>query len=181
MGSTHLPPGTGPDGCDVARRPVDRSLPQYSEERMVAAPFLTSTLFTIDLSTAKQKLSKSLTSGPPPSTAIVSSFRIEPGRVDEYRELAKEYILPAMTKINAPGYEVYRSIFGGADGWVTVRFADGVGEIDKGPALRRGLDPATYALVSQKLNELQLDVERQVQRLDTDLSFFTNAASNENE
>ena len=115
------------------------------------------------------------------STAIVTSFRIAPGKTAEYRELAKNYILPAMNKIGSPGYLVYRNVFGEGAGWITVRFADGVGEIDKGSSLRRGLDETTYNLVAQKLGALQVDVVRQIQTLDTELSFFSETTSNENE
>ena len=119
--------------------------------------------------------------GPPiPPVAVVTRFRLVPGSEKEYRKLVKSFVLPAMHRIDAAAYEVHQSVFGGADGWFTVRLAETMAELDKGPSLKRGLDDKAYSLVVERLNAIQMDIERRVLRLDEELSFFPGASASGN-
>ena len=135
----------------------------------------------VHVSLMHRDLSKGVKGPPIPPVAVVTRFRLAPGSENEYRELVKSYILPAMHETDAAGYEVHRSVFGGTDGWFTVRLVESIAELDKGPSLKRGLDDKAYPLVIERLNAIQMDIERRVLRLDEELSFFPGAPASGHE
>ena len=116
----------------------------------------------------------------PPKLAVVNYVTVVPGMGNEYRELLKTEVMPAIQKV-ASGFEVYRTIFGGPTQWLTVRFIDKMADIDEGPALRRSLGDDGFRRVNAMRSRIVSHRERTIMRFEPELSFGIGSASTSNQ
>lgn len=122
-------------------------------------------------------LSKMRDTSKPPKIAIVTVEQLAPGKREEWRDLIRLQVLPAMQKAPSAGYPVLQNIFGGPVEFLTVEFLDSMSEIDNGPTTRRVLGRDAAAELGRKRRATSTYTERWISRYDPELSFSSTSTS----
>ncbi len=108
----------------------------------------------------------------PPALAVVATVQVVPGRTQEFENLIKSTVLPAVKKAEAKGYYVSQSLFGGdISGYTTVTLYDSFADIAKGSPLLKGMGAAGYASFLRRTAGIVVHAERAVYRYNAELSF----------
>jgi hypothetical protein len=123
------------------------------------------------------ELSKIRDASKPPKIAIVTVEQLAPGKREEWEDLIRTQVLPAMKKSPASGYHVLQNVFGGPVEFVSVEFLDSMAEIDAGPMTRRVLGREAGAEIGVKRQALRTYTERWISRYDSELSFSSMSTS----
>lgn len=107
-----------------------------------------------------------------PKMAVVTTYRVAPGRSADFeRFLEKEYV-PALRKAEVDGYMVHRAVFGGSgDEYVNLLLIKNYAEIDKGPALYRAVGREAGQQMMTHLTGIVTSTERTLSKFRPDLSF----------
>ena len=107
-----------------------------------------------------------------PALAVVASVTVTPGRTQDFENLIKAFVLPAVKKAGAKGYFVSQTLLGGdISAYTTVTFYDSFADIAKGSPLVEGMGAAGYASFLRKTAGIVVRVERSVYRYNAELSF----------
>jgi len=108
----------------------------------------------------------------PPKLAVVAAITVAPGRTEEFENLIKTWVLPAVKKGEAKGYFVSQTLLGGdISAYTTVTFYDSFADMAKGSPLVKGMGDAGYASFLRKTAGLVVKAERSVYRFNSELSF----------
>ena len=111
----------------------------------------------------------------PPNLAVVAAVTVAPGRTEEFENLIRTMVLPAVKKAEAKGYFVSQTLFGGdISAYTTVTFYDSFADMAKGSPLIKGMGTAGYASFLRKTAGLVVKAERSVYRFNAELSFGGN-------
>ncbi len=104
--------------------------------------------------------------------AILTDVTIVSGHQQQYEAYIKDDLLPLMKKDNAPGFAVFRTVFGGnANEYHEVTYLNSFADIDRGPAQVRLLNPAERAAMAAKITPHVEHIERTILRYMPDLSY----------
>ena len=108
----------------------------------------------------------------PPNLAVVAAITVAPGRTEEFENLIKTLVLPAVKKGEARGYFVSQTMLGGdISAYTTVTMYDNFADMAKGSPLVKGMGAAGYASFLRKTAGLVVKAERSVYRYNPELSF----------
>jgi hypothetical protein len=111
----------------------------------------------------------------PPNLAVVAAITVAPGRTEEFENLLKTVVLPAVKKGEAKGYFVTQTMLGGdISAYTTVTMYDSFADMAKGSPLVKGMGAAGYASFLRKTAGLVVKAERAVYRFNSELSFGGN-------
>ena len=111
----------------------------------------------------------------PPNLAVVAAVTVAPGRTEEFENLIKTTVLPAVKKAEAKGYFVSQTLFGGdISAYTTVTLYDNFADMAKGSPLVKGMGTAGYASFLRRTAGLVVKAERSVYRYNAELSFGGN-------
>ena len=108
----------------------------------------------------------------PPALAVVAAVTVAPGRTQDFENLIKAVVLPAVKKAEAKGYFVTQTLLGGdISAYTTVTYYDNFADIAKGSPLVEGMGAAGYASFLRKTAGIVVRAERSVYRYNAELSF----------
>ena len=108
----------------------------------------------------------------PPNLAVVAAITVVPGRTEEFENLVKTVVLPAVKKGEAKGYFVSQTMLGGdISAYTTVTMYDSFADMGKGSPLVKGMGAAGYASFLRKTAGIVVKAERAVYRYNAELSF----------
>lgn len=108
----------------------------------------------------------------PPNLAVVAAITVAPGRTQEFENLIKTTVLPAVKKGEAKGYFVTQTVLGGdISSYTTVTMYDSFADMAKGSPLMKGMGAAGYASFLRKTAGIVVKAERAVYRFNAELSF----------
>ena len=108
----------------------------------------------------------------PPALAVVATVTVAPGRTEDFENLIRTTVLPALKKTEAKGYYVSQTLLGGdISGYTTVTFYDNFADMAKGSPLVEGMGLAGYASFLRKTAGIVVRAERAVYRYNAELSF----------
>jgi hypothetical protein len=108
----------------------------------------------------------------PPNLAVVAAITVAPGRTEEFENMVKTIVLPAVKKGEAKAYFVSQTMLGGdISAYTTVTMYDSFADIAKGSPLVKGMGAAGYASFLRKTAGLVVKAERAVYRFNPELSF----------
>ena len=108
----------------------------------------------------------------PPNIAVVAAVTVAPGRTEEFENLIRTLVLPAVKKAEAKAYFVSQTMLGGdISAYTTVTFYDSFADMAKGSPLVKGMGAAGYASFLRKTAGLVVKAERSVYRFNPELSF----------
>ena len=107
----------------------------------------------------------------PPALAVVATITVAPGRTQEFENLIKTTVLPALKKADPTGYYVSQTLLGGdISGYTTVTFYDSFADMAKGSPLVKGMGAAGYESFLRKTAGIVVRAERAVYRYNAELS-----------
>ena len=108
----------------------------------------------------------------PPNLAVVAAVTVAPGRTEEFENLVRTVVLPAVKKGEAKGYFVSQTLLGGdISSYTTVTMYDSFADMAKGSPLVKGMGAAGYASFLRKTAGIVVKAERSVYRFNAELSF----------
>ena len=110
----------------------------------------------------------------PPKMAVVNSIHVMPGRNQDFENLLKSDVLPAMKKADVLAYLVSQTVHGGdVTEYITLTIVDSFAEMGKGSPLIRGMGQEAFNKFLAKGAGLIAHQERSVIRYVPELSITT--------
>ncbi len=108
----------------------------------------------------------------PPKFARVTTVVVQPGKNQEFEELVRTMVLPAMKKASVKDYWVNRTVLGGPMGQYTLLFIfDKWAELDTAPTLPSALGPEGFKQFMGKISTIVAHSENMVAATDSALSY----------
>lgn len=108
-----------------------------------------------------------------PKLGVVTITHVVPGHIQEYENIIRNDVVPAMKKAGVRGFFVSQTVFGGnANEFVAVTLYDSFADLDKGSPLVRALGQEGFNKLLQKGAGIIASQERVVARYNADLSFM---------
>jgi hypothetical protein len=115
--------------------------------------------------------------GPPAPLGVVARVQTVGGRQFEFETFLKDQWGPALKKAGVPRYVVQEVVMGGEMGeYYSFTAIPSFASLDAGHPIMRALGQAEYASLLGKMGATIRSVEREVMKLDEELSFDTTAA-----
>jgi len=106
-----------------------------------------------------------------PKLGVVTITHVVPGHIQEFENIVKNDVVPAMKKAGVPGFFVSQTIFGGnANEYVSVTLYNSCGDIGKGSPMIRSMGQEWVNKLLQKGAGIIAQQERVVARYNADLS-----------
>ena len=107
-----------------------------------------------------------------PKFAVVATVQVAPGRTQDFENLIKAEVLPAVKKADAQSYFVSQTLLGGdISEYTTVTLYDSFADIGKGSPILKGMGQAGYERFLRKTSGIVVRAERSVYRYNEELSF----------
>jgi hypothetical protein len=112
--------------------------------------------------------------GPMQKLGVLTHVKTVPGRQFEFEALLKDGWMPALKKAAVPGYVVDEVVMGGGMGeYYTFTAIPNYASLDAGHPIVKALGQADYQALVTKMGVTLQSVEREVIKLDEELSFDT--------
>jgi len=108
-----------------------------------------------------------------PKLGVVTITHVVPGHIQEFENIVKNDVVPAMKKAGVPGFFVSQTIFGGnANEYVSVTLYNSFADIGKGSPMIRSMGQEWVNKLLQKGAGIIAQQERVVARYNADLSYM---------
>jgi hypothetical protein len=116
--------------------------------------------------------------GPPATLGVVAHVLTVGGRQFDFEGFVKDQWAPALKKAAVPLYAVHEVVMGGEMGeYYTFTPIPNFATLDTGHPILKALGPAEYQALLGKMGATIRSVEREVMKLDEELSFDAKAAT----
>jgi hypothetical protein len=118
----------------------------------------------------------------PPKMAVVNSIHVAPGRGQDFENILKNDILPALKKADVIAYLVNQTVHGGnSNEYITLTIVDSFAEIGKGSPVVRGMGgQEAYNKFASRTAGIVVHQERSIMRYVPDLSITAAMPKTEN-
>jgi hypothetical protein len=102
-------------------------------------------------------------SGPGTTPLLVTTYHVKPDHVGTWRQLQKDYVLPALRTAGVHEYTVYETVLGDAPEYTAVRPLAGFREFDEPDLLARALGKAAAARLQARLTDCLVSEHRSIE------------------